>query len=291
MKCIFGGITFCLLILTGHFLISCNNAANEPNNSIDSVATSEDSIARFPDQVDTTAVAVDTVSDRRADIPKSIPILKPKPGPAGPDEPIATSEMRKALLGFSYYKTMLQGETRDLRVNVQINGNKPQVRQTIRSIEKEELKYSGIKDTSDICFVENIDAYNKLKITPVYDSADFTIVAFDTDEEQVIDFAKGNNWHWKVRAVAGTPHMAGITLKIHAETPEGQKVKLPPKQINIRIEIEQPGPSLSFGQKMVRWIDRQLGWLAPAVFIPGILLVYNRMKKKKRTAGKDDEQS
>ena len=279
-------MAFWLSIITGGLLYSCNNAANEPHNTVDSIAAPTDSVTTFP--VDTTTVAVDT-ANHRPDVTPPKTILKPKPGPIGQDEPIAAGEMRKALLGFSYYKTMLQGETRDLRVNVQINGNKPQVHQTIRNIEKEELKYSGIKDTSDICFVENIDAYNKLKITPVYDSADFTIAAFDTEEEQEIDFVKGNNWHWKVRAAAGTPHMAGITLKIHAETPEGQKVKLPPKQINIRIDIEGAEPSLSFGQKLLRWLDRQLGWLAPAVFIPGILLVYNRMKKKKRTAGKNDE--
>jgi hypothetical protein len=292
MKNLFYSITFWLGILTIACSLACNNEGSNPGiTEVDSTAVvREDSAAPVPDNVDTITVKADTAFHGPGLKPMPKPIFIPKPGKEAPDKPSVNKELRKALLGFSYYKTMLQGETRDLRVNVQINGTKPQVRQTIRNIEKEELKYSGIKDTSDICFVENIDAYNKLKITPVYDSADFTIVPFDTDEEQEIDFVKGNNWQWKVRAVAGTPHMAGITLRIHAETPEGQKVKLPPKQINIRIEIEEAAPSLSFWQKFVGWIDRQLGWLAPAVFIPGILIVYNRLKKKKRSPEKGDEQ-
>ena len=153
---------------------------------------------------------------------------------------IQDTTLRRATLGFSYYKKIPMEETRDFRVNVVIHGSGSVVRSNIRKIEKDELQFINQHDTSSICFIDSIGAYSKLKVSLQCDPADFTITPFETEEEQILDFAKGNNWNWKVRAVSKTPHSASIAMIINAFTPDNVKIKLGIKEVNIGIVISLP---------------------------------------------------
>ena len=200
---------------------------------------------------------------------------------AGPEE--EDTKPGNATLGFSYYKIMPLEETRDLRVTVIINGTSLQVRRQIRNIENEELEFVQKNDTSTICIVGDITAYKKLKITLLYDKSDFTITPVETEDEQVLDFVKGNNWHWKVRAVAEKPRTANITMLINAETPDGQKFKIATKQVDIKIVISQP---VSIWIKIGNWFGSHIEYLLSTLVIPLVVYFYGRRRKRLDEAGK-----
>ena len=186
-------------------------------------------------------------------------------------------ELRKATLGFSYYAIIPQQETRDFRVTVIIDGTAAKVKGQIRAIEKEALRFTRQNDTSVVCIVENIEAYRKLKISLLYNAADFTVTPANTEEEQEIDFVNGNNWHWKIRAVAGIPHTANITLLVNAETPDGKKPKLSDWQVDIEIVISN---ARSFWTKAGEWIGDHLEYVFSSLIIPFVIFIYNKRKKK-----------
>ncbi|HRI20893.1 MAG TPA: thrombospondin type 3 repeat-containing protein [Panacibacter sp.] len=191
----------------------------------------------------------------------------------------------KATLGFSYYPVIKKNETRDLRVTVIINGTGAQVKNKIRTIEKEELQFTELNDSSIVCIVNNIEAYKKLKISLVYDKKDFTITPVNTEEEQELDFVNGNNWHWKVRAESDDPHNGNITLLINAETPDGIKHKISEKQVNIKIVIDDP---VSFLDQTGNWIGKNIQFILSAMVIPFVIFIYNKRKKKDEERKKGD---
>jgi hypothetical protein len=191
-----------------------------------------------------------------------------------------------ATLGFSYYPVIPQNETRDLRVFVKVQGKPSEVRQSIRQIEKEDLEFTKINDSSVVCIIKNIEAYKKLSIKPLYDFDDFKITKVDDAEplsqadpnEQTLDLENGNYWHWKVKAIAKTAHLGNITLLIRAETPEGQKLKLAERQINIKIDINEP--QLTFGQKIYRFADSHFKEILSLIVIPLVIYLFNIIRKR-----------
>lgn len=221
----------------------------------------------------------------------------PDPAEVSPEAPAEEEEEKpkNAVLGFSYFPQIPQDETRDLRVFVKVQSNDRQVKDKLKAIEKEDLEFTKTDDSSVVCIVKNIEAFKKLSIKPVYDTEDFRITRVDDDvqsfydtdpNEQILDFRNGNYWHWKVKAIAKSPHMGNVTLLIKAETPQGQKIKLAERQINIKIGIDVP--KLSFSQKAYQFADAHFKEILSLIIIPLALYLFNLIRKKYMLKKEDD---
>ncbi len=261
------------VILISFSLFSCNSG--EP--SATATATSDADTAVMVDTatlggsaaIDSAVVSVNVAKSSTKSFPKD-DVSKPV----------------DATLGFSYYPVIRQNETRDLRVFVKVQGKASDVRQSIRKIEQEDLEFTKINDSSVVCIIKNIEAYRKLSIKPLYDFDDFKITKVDDAEplsqndpnEQVLDFEHGNYWHWKVKAIAKTAHLGNITLLIKAETPAGQRLKLAERQINIKIDINEP--ELTFGQKLYKFADSHFKEILSLIVIPLVIYLFNMIRKR-----------
>lgn len=204
--------------------------------------------------------------------------------PATP-ETVPAGKPKNAVLGFSYFPQIAQNETRDLRVFVKVQGDGKSVTRKLKEIEQEDLQFTKTDDSSIVCIVKNIEAYKKLSIKPIYDFEDFRITRVEDDiqgfvttdpNEQVLDFENGNYWHWKIKAIAKTSHIGNITLLIKAETPEGQKIKLAERQINIKIGIKEA----SFSEKVYKLADTHFKEILSLVIIPLFLVLVNFIRKR-----------
>ncbi|WP_156831984.1 hypothetical protein [Kaistella palustris] len=223
-----------------------------------------------------------------ADYPQvSAPALQDPEDISQTDQTSAEEQPKNAVLGFSYFPQIPQNETRDLRVFVKVQGDAKQVAAKLKTIEKEDMEFTKTSDSSIVCIVKNIEAFKKLSIKPIFDPEDFRVTRVDEDvqgfsevdpNEQLLDFKNGNYWHWKVKAVAKAAHMGNITLRIKAETPEGQKIQLAERQINIKIGINEP--QLSFGQKAYRFADDHFKEILSLIIIPLVIYLFNIFKKK-----------
>lgn len=209
------------------------------------------------------------------------------PTPGSDETPHAgETEPANATLGFSYYPVIPQNETRDLRVFVKIDGKPGDVTKTIREIEKEDLEFTKINESSVVCIIKNIQAYKKLSIKPIYDFEDFRITKISDSEplanadpnEQELDFVDGNYWHWKVKAIAKTAHLGTITLLIKAETPTGQKLKLAERQINIKIDINEP--EQTFADRAYTFADAHFKEILSLIVIPLVIFLFNIIRKR-----------
>ncbi len=212
------------------------------------------------------------------------------------DAPIETEQPKKAVLGFSYFKQIPQNETRDLRVFVKVQGESKQVAQRIREIEKQEMEFVKRDDSSVVCIINNIEAFKKLSIKPIFDEEDFKVTRIDdtnsgseTDpNEQMVDFVNGNYWKWSVKAIAKTPHLGMITLRIKAETPAGQKIQLAERQINIKIGIDAPQPTA--WQKLLSFLNEHFKEILSLIIIPLAIYLFNLIRKRfsKNTSEQND---
>ncbi len=219
----------------------------------------------------------------------------PDPVEVSPEAPAEEEKPKNAVLGFSYFPQIPQDETRDLRVFVKVQSNDRQVTDKLKAIEKEDLEFTKTDDSSVVCIVKNIEAFKKLSIKPIYDTEDFRITRVDDDvqsfydtdpNEQILDFRNGNYWHWKVKAIAKSPHMGNVTLLIKAETPQGQKIKLAERQINIKIGID--APKLSLSRKAYQFADAHFKEILSLIIIPLALYLFNLIRKKYMLKKEDD---
>lgn len=191
------------------------------------------------------------------------------------------STLRRATLGLSYYKIIPSKETRDLRANVVINGTSATVTSNIRKIETKKLAFLEKVDTTGriIGIIPNIEVYRKLKISFVYDKEDFTITPIETEEEQVLDFKNGNNWHWKIRAVSEVPHKAVITMLIDAITPEGVKYHIDDQPVPIEIVI---GPPETKWNKLFNYILKYIDLILVTVITITVGYFINKALNRKK---------
>ena len=235
-----------------------------------------------PNNIETTTL--DTAMVTVSAPPPAPPVEEIMPDP---NENLILEEPKNAVLGFSYFPKILQNETRDLRVFVQIQGDEKNVSRKLKTIEKEDLQFTKTEDSSIVCIVKDIETYKKLSIKPIYDTDDFKVTKVDDGldisnekdvNEQELDFVKGNYWHWKIKAIAPTARMGNVTLLIKAETPQGQKVKLAERQINIKIDINQP--KLSFSEKVYKLADDHFKEILSLIIIPIGLYLINFFRKK-----------
>jgi hypothetical protein len=184
----------------------------------------------------------------------------------------------KATLGISYFKSIRQYETKDLRVTAIFNGDAKLVRKKIRDIEAVEYEFVPKEDSSTIQVVKDITLFKKLKIALHYDKADFTVspVPQDAKEEQELDFESGNDWHWTVRAVAVKPHPAIVKVEIFGETHKGDFKLIALKEVEIKIDITQTD---TFWSKARQWPGDHLDYIIESLIVPFIIYLWKRRKK------------
>jgi hypothetical protein len=184
----------------------------------------------------------------------------------------------KATLGISYFKSIRQFETKDLRVSAIFNGDANLVRKKIRDIEAIEYEFVPKEDSSTIRVIKDITLFKKLKIALHYDKADFTVTAVpeDAEDEQELDFTEGNNWHWTLRAVAEKPHPAIVKVEIFGEDYKGSFKLIALKEVEIKIDITE---SETFWSKAVKWPGDNLDYIIEGMLVPLIIYLWKRRKK------------
>jgi len=186
----------------------------------------------------------------------------------------------KATLGISYFKSIRQYETKDLRVTAIFNGDAKLVRKKIRDIEAVEYEYVPKQDSSTIRVIKDITLFKRLKIKLHYDKADFTVtpVPEDAKDEQELDFESGNNWHWTVRAVADKPHPAIVKVEIFGENHKGDFKLIALKEVEINIDITK---SDTFWSKASKWPGDHLDYIIESLIVPLVIYLWKRRRKKK----------
>lgn len=206
-----------------------------------------------------------------------------------PDSQIIT--LSKAQLGFTYRKMIYMEQTMDFRVNVVVNGSRSKVRTNIRAIEKQELEFTDLNDTSNVCYIDNIEAYKELSISLncMPGDNDFIIAPNDTavKDRQVLDFVNGNNWHWKIKAISKTQHQGTIILHIKPIDSKNISHPFPQKDIRINILINPPTPKPlpepdTHWECFLKWVGDKILYVLSAFFAGFVGYIVKRVFEKKK---------
>jgi hypothetical protein len=206
-----------IVILVIIFLNNCKH----PPRSAPNATTPGGSVnqASPPDstgpQVDTSATIVDTTSIA---------------------SPSADQEKRYSILGYSYFKSMRQNETRNINAYVTVVNPATKVIDTLRQINNEVLPERQ-NDTASI-FTQNIILYKYLDITLIDPGSDFVIKQVHDSARQKIDSVDGNLWSWAITPKTNKRE-ARLILRVVAEKPDGSREPFQAKNIPININLDR----------------------------------------------------
>jgi len=211
---------FAIAIITAG-LAACNNSGES--------STSRDSTTVMPDTA-TTAPAQDTASvniDTSATQPISDTAIT---------SPAFDKNKRYAVLGYSYFKSMRQNETRNINAYVSIINSSAKVIETLSQINSENLPERK-NDTASI-FTQNIILYNYLDITLIDPDGDFVIKRIHDSARQKIDSLAGNFWSWAITPKT-KKSKARLILRVVAEKPDGSHELFQARNIAINISLDR----------------------------------------------------
>ena len=185
---------------------------------------------------------------------------------------------KSASLAYCFHKEMYKGDTQDLFVTLGINRSKSFVIKKIRADEAEQMELIEKYDSCEVHAIE-INVYEYLTITILYDRSDFKIQAIKTSEKQKIDTTDGNSWHWMLTAISEKPS-ATITLVIDGVKPNGEKCQFPNKTIPIKIRIKAD----NVFRRFIDYLSEHPEYTVPSIIVPlvGVLFTLWRERKKKR---------
>jgi hypothetical protein len=193
--------------------------------------------------------------------------------------------LKRATLGYTCDKRIRYLEDGFLRVVVKVNGSREQLKQIVRKEVTEEFQVKLNKGNDSIFFVDNINVYDSMIITPKYSNSDFTLTGVNTEFKQKLYFIEGNQWLWKIKAESKEPHTAIITLEINGLTSKGVH-PLAIRHVPIEIAILPPVPKSTWSE-IFDWIGKY-PYILTTIIIPVFLyyrkkiLRYIRSKKDKK---------
>lgn len=257
-------LLFCMVVLG--FVIACSQGCNNAEEvPVPTEVIPGDTAMVTPDSSGGTTV--DTIA------------TKPE---RNPDTGLVEPVKKSATLGYSYYPSMKRGETKTIRALVAINHPESKIRDTIRRIEKIQTIESPGNDTSTINIINDIPFYKKINIS-IDSTSDFSIRAI-RPASQEIDTIRGNLWLWQVTAKTDKK-VAGLTILVDAETPQGAIENIDIREINIRIEIDK----VTFIRAAINYLGDNpkvsIPLLAGLVAFIGWLIRYYLEKKKQAGSG------
>jgi len=251
------------------FACSCNNSGSTEVKTDSGAVVSSDSTKAASDstaaKVDTAAFKVDTGTAVT---------------PPDTSTKVAGYPLKRAVLGYSYFKSMKRKETRYIHAVISIVHPESNVRDTLKILNTQDGLERG-NDTSSI-FTRNMSVYRYVDVQLVNaeDSA-FKIVKIHDSSRQEIDTLAGNHWEWAVTPV--TDNGTGIlVLKVVAEKPNGSRESFEAQSIPITIEV-----NLDIFRRVWNWMQDNPGKVLTLILIPVIGFLFRRYVFK----GKGDKGS
>jgi hypothetical protein len=192
-----------------------------------------------------------------------------------------TAVPKNATLSFSFCNALQQNETKLLRVKLIIDNAAPGMRKQKTNSLESNLQFAQQNDSTSICLIPDIETYQKLNLSLLYDKADFAILPVNK-EEQNLDIETGNSWVWKIKALSEKPVSANITLMVHAETKDGYNLNIAKNQLNIKVTTAQTD---SIWTNLAGGFNKYIGYILSGLVLVFILLLLAGRRKKEKKAG------
>ena len=151
---------------------------------------------------------------------------------------IPAKSLPEASIAYSYRGIMKKGETREIRMKVQLGKAVANVRQDLLDrINQDErpAKMSGSTDTSIIKTLL-LAGYKYFKVIPKYNKKIFSI-EFRTDSVQQLDSLKPTNWLWMVTALQATENEI-ITLHVTGIDEKGVEHYIDDGDLPIKVNVK-----------------------------------------------------
>lgn len=242
---------------------ACNNAEETYPASVDSAATVKQDSGKLADTTNTkvdTAVMVDT---------------------AGPVNPPNDLQKKYGILGYSYFKSMRQNETRNINAYVSIVNAANRVMDTLKEVNSDVVAKRK-NDTASI-FTQNLILYKYADVTLIDADSNFIIRQIHENSRQKIDSLSGNFWTWAITPKTDNT-TATLILKVIAEKPDGSREAFQVKNIPITISLD-PG----IFRSVYSWLYQNPEKLLVLILIPLVAFFWKQIAglfgKKKKTEG------
>lgn len=271
----------CMIILFG-----CNDSANDP--MVDNTSTTADSTTHdtstmsIPESVGGATSMPDSTGTQPVKKYKriikinrgSVPELRiDKPG-------YDTVQQRSGILGYSFFRTMKQNETRNIYAYVTINHPQSTVRSILQEINSEDIPPVRENDTASI-YTKNILLYKYLDVSLIDPGGQCIITPVHESNRQLIDTVQGNSWQWAVTPKTKEKQVR-LILKVNAEKPDGSSNPLGSRNIAIDISLE-----INFFRSVWTWLYDNPEKLLVLILIPLVAFFGGKLFNRKKAAGKD----
>ena len=220
------------IAIIASFLTACNNDSEEKKK----------------DEPDTTTMTTDTAAATSDEEESKEPPKPPK------------KMERQAVLGYSFFKSMRQHETRKIDALVSIINSSAKVKDTLRQLNDGDVPVR--KSNTASYFTENIIVFKYLNVTLIDPDSDFHIAQIHDSDRQEIDNLMGNLWSWAVTPKT-TKSQVRLILKVVAEKADGNRQAFSDRSIPIDISLDK-----SFGRSLVNWAHDNPEKLLVIILIP-----------------------
>ena len=150
------------------------------------------------------------------------------------DRSPASEAGKSGVLGYSFFKEMKIGETKNIHAFISIHHSQSSMRDTIRFINNQEEP--DLKNDTVSIFTENILLFNFVYVLLIDPDSSFTITQIHDSTRQKVNDISGNHWQWAITAKTKN-EKARLILKVVAEKETGDKETFEARTIPIIIHV------------------------------------------------------
>jgi len=186
-----------------------------------------------------------------------------------------TVQQRSGILGYSFFRTMKQNETRNIYAYVTINHPQSTVRSILQEINSEDIPPVRENDTASI-YTKNILLYKYLDVSLIDPGGQCIITPVHESNRQLIDTVQGNSWQWAVTPKTKEKQVR-LILKVNAEKPDGSSNPLGSRNIAIDISLE-----INFFRSVWTWLYDNPEKLLVLILLPLVAFFGGKFFKRKK---------
>ena len=145
---------------------------------------------------------------------------------------------RTATLGYSYYKHMMQHETRSVVAYISINNPASVIISRVEELNGNPEPVRRNDTFSVFTYNKNFLVYKYVEVSLLQNDSDFIQQALQLSDRQEVDTLNGNKWVWNITPKTTKKH-ASLTLRVIAEKPDGNRESFESQNIAIDIIIDK----------------------------------------------------
>lgn len=202
-----------------------------------------------------------------------LPVGSPPARPPFPSDTISVSapDTVRAEIAYKYPESIRQKEAKDIWVYVKVHSPPDAV---VAELKNRIESYEHIVQSEDTLniYTTSIGLYENLTVQLIDPANDFSVTPIHREEKQVIDFQRGNEWHWVIQTETEKEN-ALLIIKVSSDQEERRgSSEVSTKQIPIRITLER-----AWFRKGYTWLYNNPEYAISGLLVPFLLFVGKRV--------------